>query len=70
MEEKFRQAQEVAFKEGWEGDFRGKPRIIPIPMDVDFRIEMGFLWTQNNNGHNFFVSPVRQGYLESSFLTY
>ena len=52
---KFAEAQELAKKVGWEGDFRNDPAVLTLPMDASF--VYGFVWKQDNNGNCFVVSP-------------
>lgn len=48
-------AKEAAKDHGWEGDFRGQPRVFWIPSENEF--DVGFVFKQDNNGTTFVVSP-------------
>lgn len=54
-------AQEKAKKLGWEGDFRGEPRVFWLPFESE--LKYGFVFKQDNNGDTFVVSPVDLPYL-------
>ena len=49
----WQEARKLASDAGWEGDFRGAPRIIFIPFDNYFKI--GFIIKQDNGGRTFVV---------------
>ncbi len=57
-------AQIIAGEEGWEGDFRGEPRVLWLPDENCFR--HAFVWKQDNNGMTFVVSPHRLPWLKPS----
>lgn len=48
-------AKEAAGEVGWEGDFRGHPRVFWLPSEYD--CQFGFVFKQDNNGTTFVVSP-------------
>ena len=62
-------AQENARSNGWEGDFRGEPRVIwlPDPEAADF--VPAFVFKQDNNGTTFVVSPIQITHLGDAEFT-
>jgi hypothetical protein len=56
------EAKELAGQNGWEGDFRGEPRVLWLPMETGF--DYGFAFKQDNNGTTFIVTPVRLPWVE------
>ncbi|MCS6766060.1 MAG: hypothetical protein MO847_06375 [Candidatus Protistobacter heckmanni] len=59
----FESAKQAARDVGWEGDFRGSPRVLWLPM-AEFSFTWGFVWKQDNNGETFVVSPYPLPWLE------
>lgn len=51
----FQHARVLAQKEGWEGDYRDRPRVLWLPDEGSF--SYGFVWKQDNNGATFVISP-------------
>lgn len=58
----FKRAKDAATDEGWEGDFRGKARVLYLPSETGF--DHAFAWKQDNNGTTFIVSPQILPHLE------
>lgn len=62
----YKKAQELATREGWEGDFRGDPCVFCIPIENE--IVYGFVWKQDNNGDTLVVTPQPLPWLESQVI--
>lgn len=59
----FATAQDLATDQGWEGDFRGSPRVFFVPVEGEF--VYGFAWKQDNNGDTLVVSPQPLSWLDA-----
>lgn len=46
---------------GWDGDFRGSPRVFWLPVESTF--VCAFVFKQDNNGTTYVVSPVELPHL-------
>ncbi|AIT27100.1 hypothetical protein [Bordetella holmesii] len=60
----FNEAQSAAEGAGWEGDFRGEPHVLMLPMAG--RLAPGFVWKQDNAGLCFVVSPCPLPWLHAN----
>ena len=55
-------AKDAAAAAGWDGDFRGQPRVFWVPEEG--RFAAAFVLKQDNNGTTFVVSPHPLPHLE------
>jgi hypothetical protein len=62
----FKNAQDLATQEGWEGDFRGDPCVFCIPIENE--IVYGFVWKQENNGDTLVVTPEPIPWLDAHVI--
>ncbi|AKQ56478.1 hypothetical protein [Bordetella hinzii] len=60
----FNDAQAAAEDAGWEGDFRGEPHILMLPLAG--RLAPGFVWKQDKAGLCFVASPCALPWLEAA----
>ena len=60
----FNAAQAAAEEAGWEGDFRGEPHILMLPLPEG--LKPGFVWKQDNGGACFVVTPCPLPWLTAS----
>ncbi|MCA4817372.1 hypothetical protein VXQ08_08235 [Acinetobacter towneri] len=60
---KWKYAQKLADKLGWEGDFVGEPRVFFLPDPQNMMINFGFVFKQRNNGMTFVISPIHLDYI-------
>lgn len=51
-------AKTAASCHGWEGDFRGAPVVMWLPVWDTYEFSFGFVLKQDNNGTTLVVSPV------------
>lgn len=59
----FERAKHLARDQGWEGDFREGPFVMPVLVELE--VSYAFVWKQDNNGSTFVLSPVPLPYLET-----
>lgn len=55
-------AKQLASEAGWEGDFRGEPRVFWLPTELEIRY--GFVFKQDNNGTTYVISPCALPHLK------
>jgi hypothetical protein len=53
----FREAQDLAGRHGWEGDFSMPARVLWLPEENSPVFSHAFVWKQDNNGTTYVVSP-------------
>jgi len=53
----FHEAQGLAARHGWEGDFREPARVLWLPEEGSPAFTHAFVWKQDHNGTTYVVSP-------------